>query len=62
MGVQQSFGGVARVAFPLFLGWVFQSLGAQYPFWISATFVIATLALGRGMEHFATEVEASPPG
>lgn len=60
MGVQQSFGGVARVAFPLFLGWVFQSFGAQYPFWISAAFVIATLALGRGMEHFATEAEVPP--
>ena len=61
MGVQQSFGGVARVAFPLFLGWVFQSLGASYPFWISAAFVIATLAMGKGMERFATDAEMPRP-
>ena len=58
MGVQQSFGGVSRVVFPLFAGWTFQALGPAYPFWISAAFVAGTLALGMGMDTYARDAEA----
>ena len=59
MGVQQSFGGVSRVIFPIFAGWVFQTLGPGYPFWISAAFVAATLILGLGMDSYARDAEAA---
>jgi MFS family permease len=50
MGVQQSFGGAARVAFPLLAGWTFQNLGVGYPFWTSALMVLGTLFLSFGIE------------
>lgn len=58
MGVQQSFGGVSRVIFPIFAGWTFQALGPAYPFWISAVFVAGTLVLGLGMDTYARDAEA----
>ena len=65
MGVQQTFGGLARVFFPLIAGWAFQAIGIGAPFWICAAFVAGTLLLGRGMEHFARDAElqvVSGPG
>jgi MFS family permease len=59
MGVQQTFGGVSRVIFPIFAGWVFQALGPAYPFWISAAFVAATLVLGMGMDSYARDAESA---
>ena len=50
MGVQQSFGGGARVVFPILAGFVFQQVGVPYPFWISAVLVFFTLFLGFGLE------------
>jgi predicted MFS family arabinose efflux permease len=49
MGVQQSYGGVARVLFPLLAGWTFQHLGAGYPFWTSAVMVVGTFFLSFGI-------------
>ena len=43
MGVQQTFGGMSRVIFPIALGWAFDHLAPGAPFWISATLVITTL-------------------
>jgi MFS family permease len=54
MGVQQSFGGMARVAAPLFGGWAYDALGPGVPFWVGAAMVLGTLALGLGMEQYAT--------
>ncbi len=45
MGVQQTFGGLSRVIFPIVLGWVFDEVNPSAPFWVSATLVIATLTL-----------------
>jgi MFS family permease len=45
MGVQQTFGGLSRVVFPVLLGWVFDHVSHGAPFWISAALVIATLGL-----------------
>jgi multidrug resistance protein len=49
MGVQQSFGGAARVISPLWAGWAFDHLGTGFPFWTSAALVFATLFLTFGL-------------
>jgi multidrug resistance protein len=49
MGVQQTFGGVARVIGPLAGGWAYDHLGVGVPFWGAAVFVIGTLLLGFGL-------------
>jgi len=50
MGVQQSFGGAARVLFPLLAGWTFQNMGVGFPFWTSAAMVLGTLFLSFGID------------
>jgi MFS family permease len=52
MGVQQTFGGLSRVIFPIVLGFAYDNLGTRIPFWISATLVFATIFLGLGMEEY----------
>jgi len=59
MGVQQSYGGMARVLFPLLAGWTFQHLGVGYPFWTSAVLVVGTLMLSFGI---GPRQEEEPPG
>ncbi|HEX8243662.1 MAG TPA: MFS transporter, partial [Longimicrobium sp.] len=49
MGVQQSYGGAARVFFPLLAGWTFQHMGTGYPFWTSAVLVLGTFFLSFGI-------------
>ena len=51
MGVQQTFGGIARVLFPTLFGYLFDRVMAA-PFLLSAALVAGTLFLGRGMEAF----------
>lgn len=53
MGLQQTFGGVARIVAPLFYGWAFDNLGIGVPFYFSAAFVLATLLLGFGLARHA---------
>lgn len=54
MGVQQTYGGITRIVFPVMLGAAFDSvLGQPSPFVISATMVLATLLLGRDLEQYA---------
>ena len=50
MGVQQTFGGVARVIFPLMAGLMFDHLGKAWPFWVSATLVAGTILLSLGLD------------
>jgi MFS family permease len=52
MGVQQTFGGVARIIAPLWAGFAYDHLGTGVPFYTSAAFVLATLTLGVGLEQF----------
>jgi MFS family permease len=52
MGVQQSFGGVARIIAPLWAGFAYDHLGIGVPFYTSAAVVLATLLLGVGLEHY----------
>lgn len=61
MGVQQTFGGITRVAFPVVLGIAFDTFGKQSPFWISASVVLATLLMGRDLEKYAPRKPVSAP-
>jgi MFS family permease len=59
MGVQQSFGGAARVLGPLWAGFAWDHLGTPYPFWTSAGLVFLTLLLGIGLEAHVRRSEES---
>jgi MFS family permease len=52
MGVQQTYGGISRVGFPLLFGLAYDTIGKPSPFLISATLVLGTLLLGRDMEKY----------
>lgn len=56
MGVQQTFGGVARVLFPILFGWLFDR-SLPLPFLLAAGLVMVTVYLGLGME---SHVRARP--
>jgi len=56
MGVQQTFGGITRVAFPIILGIAFDAISQPSPFWISAAVVLITLTMGRDLEKYAPRV------
>jgi hypothetical protein len=53
MGVQQTFGGLARVLFPILFGFLFDRY-LPLPFLLSATLVLFTIYLGLGMEAYVT--------
>jgi MFS family permease len=53
MGMQQTYGGVARVIAPLFFGWSFDSLGVSSPYFFSSAFILATIFLGFGLDQYA---------
>src|SRR5574338_200761 len=46
MGMQQTYGGVARIIAPLFFGWSFDRLGVSSPYFFSSAFIVATIFLG----------------
>jgi MFS family permease len=50
MGVQQTFGGVARVLVPLWAGFSYDHFGRGVPMFTSAALVLATIALGYGID------------
>ena len=54
MGVQQTFGGVARVLFPILFGFLYDR-STGLPFLVSAGLVLFTLYLGLGMEAYARQ-------
>jgi multidrug resistance protein len=62
MGLQQTFGGTARVVFPLLAGFLFDRM-IELPFLVSAALVLGTIVLGLGMEEYtrpAPKAEAAP--
>ena len=54
MGVQQTFGGAARVVFPVIYGYLFDRV-IQLPFLLAAVLVAGTILLGLRMESYAAE-------
>jgi MFS family permease len=53
MGMQQTYGGVARIIAPLFFGWAFDSLGVSSPYFFASAFIAATIFLGFGLDQYA---------
>jgi MFS family permease len=49
MGVQQAYGGVARLVGPIWAGYTFERFGPGAPFWISCGLAIATLVFAGGL-------------
>jgi MFS family permease len=45
MGMQQTYGGVARAIAPLFFGWTLDRFGVSSPYLIASAFIIATIFL-----------------
>src|SRR5829696_6152527 len=45
MGMQQTYGGVARIIAPLFFGWSYDTLGVSSPYFFASAFIVATLFL-----------------
>lgn len=60
MGLQQTFGGIARVALPTVMGMTFDRVGHGWPFWLSAGLVLATIPLGLGMEGYLKPKQPAP--
>jgi MFS family permease len=58
MGVQQTFGGAARVVFPILFGFLFDRY-LPLPFLLAATLVVFTIWLGLGMERYVKPVAAT---
>jgi MFS family permease len=57
MGMQQTYGGVARIIAPLFFGWSFDRLGVSSPYFFSSAFIVATIFLGFGLDKYARHEE-----
>jgi multidrug resistance protein len=53
MGVQHSFGGVSRVAFPLIAGYAMDTFGKGLPFVFAGAMVLASLLLTFSMESYS---------
>ena len=53
MGMQQTYGGVARVVSPLFCGWAFDKLGVSSPYFFSSAIIFSTIFLGFGLDRYA---------
>ena len=62
MGVQQTFGGLARVIIPLWAGFSYDHFGKTVPLFTSAALVLGTMALGFGIDDGRkTAVPAASP-
>lgn len=53
MGMQQTYGGVARIVAPLFFGWSFDTLGVSSPYFFSSAILLCTILLGFGLDKYA---------
>jgi MFS family permease len=54
MGMQQTYGGLARIIAPLFFGWAFDSIGVSSPYFFSSAILLATIPLGFGLDRYVT--------
>ena len=53
MGMQQTYGGAARIVAPLFFGWCFDTLGPSSPYFFASAFIVATIMLGSQLTQIA---------
>jgi MFS family permease len=61
MGMQQTYGGVARIIAPMFFGWAFDSIGVSSPYFFSSAIILATISLGFGLDKYARPAPAVAP-
>ncbi|HZI42640.1 MAG TPA: MFS transporter [Gemmatimonadaceae bacterium] len=61
MGVQQTYGGVSRVAFPILAGFLMDRLGTGSPYALAAVLVAATLLLTAPLEEYMGSRTAASP-
>jgi len=59
MGMQQTYGGVARVIAPLFFGWSFDTLGVSSPYFFASAFIVATILLSPQIVEIVKKPAAS---
>ena len=59
MGVQHTFGGVSRVAFPVGAGILMDRFGVGVPFWIAGLLVLATLPLTAALDRWLATAPAA---
>ncbi len=59
MGMQQTYGGVARVIAPLFFGWSFDTLGVSSPYFFASAFIVATILLSPQLAEIVQKPAAS---
>ena len=52
LGVQQTYGGLSRVTYPLLAGLLSDQFGEGAPFWLSAVMVASTAFMGLGLERY----------
>ena len=60
MGVQQAYGGVARLVGPIWAGFTFEKYGPGAPLWISAGLALATLVFAGGLTADTPAQSAAP--
>jgi MFS family permease len=56
MGVQQAYGGMSRVAFPIGAGLLVDRFGPGLPFLVAGMLVLATLLMTSSLEEYARPV------
>lgn len=61
MGMQQTYGGVARVIAPLFFGWSFDTLGVSSPYFFASAFIVATILLSPQLAEIVQKPATSTP-
>ncbi len=59
MGMQHTFGGVSRVAFPVGAGILMDRFGVGVPFWIAGLLVLATLPLTAALDRWLVAAPAA---
>jgi len=61
MGVQQTFGGLARVIGPIWAGFAFDYLGKGVPFYTGAALAASTILMGFGIEAYLPAATPKTP-
>jgi MFS family permease len=54
MGMQQTYGGIARIIAPLFFGWSFDTLGVSSPYFFASAFIVMTVLLSPQVADLVT--------
>jgi MFS family permease len=61
MGVQQTYGGLSRVVFPILAGFLMDRFGTGSPYALAAVLVAATLVLTPPLEEYMGSRKTASP-